>query len=201
MLIIGLAGGIASGKSFVAECFEHLGAALIDADRVGHEVLDQPEVQSLLVDRWGSEVVTNHQVDRRRLASIVFGAGDDGKQLIQLEKITHPRIRQAIESQIAELREIGNVPAVILDAPVMFRAGWESMCDQIVFVDAPAHVRRKRADLRGWKEGELERRESRQVTVDKKRELSTCVVDSSGGEQKTRDQVTLLWRQWKLSLE
>ena len=72
MLIIGLAGGIASGKSFVAECFEQLGAALLDADRVGHEVLDQPDVRSQLVDRWGSEIIDNHRVDRRRLAAIVF---------------------------------------------------------------------------------------------------------------------------------
>ena len=88
MLIIGLAGGIASGKSFVAGCFEQLGAALIDADRVGHEVLAQSSIQSLLVDRWGSEIVVNHQVDRRRLAAIVFDPDDDGEQLLELERIT-----------------------------------------------------------------------------------------------------------------
>ena len=198
MLIIGLAGGIASGKSFVAECFKHLGAALIDADKVGHEVLDQSDVQALLVDRWGPEVVINHKVDRRRLAAIVFDINDDGQQLSELEKITHPRIRQEIESQINELRDAGQIPAVVLDAPVMFRTGWDEICDRIVFVDAPIHVRQQRAELRGWKEGELERRESRQVAIDKKRELSTSVVDNAGSEQKTRDQVKLLWRQWQL---
>ena len=201
MLIIGLAGGIASGKSFVAGCFEQLGAALIDADRVGHEVLAQSSIQSLLVDRWGSEIVVNHQVDRRRLAAIVFDPDDDGKQLTELEKITHPQIRQQIEPRITELRTAGHVPAVILDAPIMFRAGWDDLCDHIVFVDAPVDVRQQRATLRGWKEGELERRESRQVAIDKKRKMSTCVVDNAGSEQKTRDQVKSLWLQWKLSPE
>ena len=201
MLIIGLAGGIASGKSFVAGCFEQLGAALIDADRVGHEVLAQSSIQSLLVDRWGSEIVVNHQVDRRRLAAIVFDPDDDGEQLLELERITHPPIRQRIESRITELRTAGQVPAVVLDAPIMFRAGWGDLCEQIVFVDVPVHVRQQRAALRGWKEGELERRESRQVAIDKKRKMSTCVVDSSGSEQKTRHQVKSLWLQWKLSPE
>jgi len=70
-----------------------------------------------------------------------------------------------------------------------------------VFVDAPIQVRQQRAALRGWEEGELERRESRQVAVEKKRERSTCVVDNSGDGNQTRDQVKLLWRQWKLSSE
>ncbi len=200
MLIIGLAGGIACGKSFVAGCFEQLGAALIDADRVGHEVLDQSDVQALLVSRWGSEVTIDGKVDRRRLAAIVFDPDDDGQQLSELEKITHPRIRYRIELQIEEFRDMGAVPAVVLDAPVMFRAGWDDICDQIVFVDAPIGVRRQRAALRGWKQGELERRESRQLAIDEKRERSTDVVDNAGSEQKTRDQVKLLWRQWQLPL-
>jgi len=198
MLINGLAGGIASGKSFVAACFKQLGAGLIDADKVGHEVLDQLDVQTLLIDRWGAEVVVDQTVDRRRLAGIVFDPKDDGKQLRELEEITHPRIRQRIESQIEELREAGRFPAVVLDAPIMFRAGWDKMCDQIVFVDAPIHVRQQRAATRGWKEGDLERRESRQVAVEEKRELSTCVVDNACGEQQTRSQVSSLWQRWKL---
>ena len=200
MLIIGLAGGIACGKSFVAGCFKQFGAALIDADRVGHEVLDQSDVQALLVDRWGSEVIIDRKVDRRRLAAIVFDPDDDGQQLSELEKMTHPLIRYRIESQIEGLRNAGTVPAVVLDAPIMFRAGWDDICDQIVFVDAPIDVRRQRAALRGWKEGELERRESRQVAIDEKRERSTGVVDNAGDKQETRDQVNLLWRQWQLPL-
>lgn len=200
MLIIGLAGGIASGKSFVAACFKQLGAALIDADKVGHDVLNQSDVQSQLIDRWGADVVVDHVVDRRRLAGFVFNPEDDGQQLKELEEITHPRIRQRIKSQIEELRKAGETPAVVLDAPIMFRAGWDEMCDQIVFVDAPIHVRQQRAALRGWKEGDLKRREARQVAVEEKRKRSTCSIDNDGGEKETRDQVELLWRQWKLPI-
>jgi dephospho-CoA kinase len=198
MLIIGLAGGIASGKSFVAACFEQLGASLIDADKVGHIVLDQSEVQSLLVSRWGPDLIKDNKVDRHRLSEIVFRSDGDVKQLAELEKITHPRIRQRIESQIEILRGSGRVPAVVLDAPVMFRAGWDDVCDKIVFVDAPLQVRKQRAASRRWDEGELELRESRQVAIEEKRKRSTCVVDNSGSEQDTRDQIELLWRQWKL---
>ena len=198
MLIIGLSGGIASGKSLVAKCFEQLGAALIDADKVGHEVLDQMEVQSLLVSRWGSDLIKDKKVDRHHLAGIVFRADGDDRQLVELEAITHPRIRQQIELRLESLKNLGRVPAVVLDAPVMFRAGWDDMCDQIVFVDASIQVRTQRAVSRGWKMGELERRESRQVAVEEKRKRSTCTVDNSGSEQDTGDQVERLWRKWKL---
>lgn len=201
MLIIGLAGGIASGKSYVAACFEQLGAALVNADKVGHEVLDQSDVQSLLVSRWGSDLVKDNKVDRRRLAEIVFRSDGDEQQLVELEEITHPRIRQRIESQIEKLRSSRRVPAVVLDAPVMFRAGWDDICNHVVFVDTPLQIRKQRAGSRGWDEGELERRESRQVAVEEKRKRSTCVVDNSGSERQTRDQVEVLWRKWELPLE
>ncbi len=201
MLIIGLAGGIASGKSFVAACFEQLGAALIDADQVGHEVLDQPEVRLLLVSRWGADIVKDDKVDRRRLAEIVFRSDGDEQQLVELEEITHPRIRQRIESRIETLCVSGRVPAVILDAPVMFRAGWDDICNQVVFVDVPLPLRKQRAGSRGWDQGELERRESRQVAVEEKKKRSTCVVDNSGSQRQTREQVEQLWRKWELPHE
>ncbi len=201
MLIIGLAGGIASGKSFVAACFEQLGAALIDADQVGHEVLDQPEVRLLLVSRWGADIVKDDKVDRRRLAEIVFRSDGDEQQLVELEEITHPRIRQRIESRIETLCVSGRVPAVILDAPVMFRAGWDDICNQVVFVDVPLQLRKQRAGSRGWDQGELERRESRQVAVEEKKKRSTCVVDNSGSQRQTREQVEQLWRKWELPHE
>ena len=200
MLIIGLAGGIASGKSFVAACFQQLGAALIDADQVGHEVLEQADVQALIADRWGPDLVKDGQVDRRRLAGIVFQPNGEA-DLAELEEMTHPRIRQRIESRIQTLEAEGRYPAVVFDAPVMFRVGWDELCDQIVFVDASLATRQQRGALRGWETGELERRESRQVSVEQKKKRSTCVVDNSGSEQDTRDQVKMFWQQWNLSDE
>ena len=200
MLIIGLAGGIASGKSFVAACFQQLGAALIDADKVGHVVLEQTDVQELIAERWGPELVKDGQVDRRRLAGIVFHPGGED-DLAELEEITHPRIRTRIESRIKLLEAEGRYPAVVFDAPVMFRVGWDEVCDQVVFVDASLATRQQRGALRGWETGELERRESRQVSVEEKKRLSTCVIDNSGSEQDTRDQVQKLWQQWNLSHE
>ncbi len=201
MLVIGIAGGVASGKSLVTGCFQSLGAQVIDADRVGHEVLQQPEIVAAIVDRWGTEILDHSHVDRQRLAQIVFAPGLDGERQLQfLEQLMHPEIGRKIQAQLRHLRSNRNVPAVVLDAPVMFKVGWDKFCDRIVFVDAPLEVRLQRARKRGWPDGELERREARQWSVDRKRSRATDVIDNSNSKQSTYQEIVEVWQQWGLPL-
>lgn len=191
---------MASGKSLVTDCFGHFGAAVIDADRAGHEVLQQPEVQTAIVARWGADLLHQGAIDRSRLARIVFD--DDpraARELEYLEQLTHPAIGRRIEQQLQEYCRQG-VPAVVLDAPVMFKAGWDRLCDQIVFVDAPRAVRLERARQRGWSADELDRRESRQAPLELKRSRATAVIDNSQSKSQTYQQAVQLWTGWGLPL-
>jgi len=195
--VIGLVGGVASGKSLVAERFAQLGAAVIDADQIGHQVLRQDEVRERVRQRWGDAVFDQDgHVDRRRLAAIVFGSSPAGHhELHYLQQITHGRIGAAIRDEVYRLRQLG-APAVVLDAAVMLEAGWDDGCDQIVFVDAPPDLRRQRVRARGWTDAMLEAREAAQMPLDQKRNSASAVIDNSGTPEATRHQVDHLWRTW-----
>lgn len=199
MLIIGLTGGIASGKSFVAECFAELDCEVVDADLIGHEVLKMPETIKRIREAFGCKTVINGKVDRRALASIVFPKNADApsEKLKLLESITHPEIGKWMEIQFLEIEKSNSAQAVILDAPVMFKTQWDRFCDHIVFVHADLKIRQQRADARGWPEGELQRRERQQLPLEHKRRRATDEIDNSGSAEQTRAQVQSLWNKWQ----
>ena len=184
MKLIGLLGGVASGKSTVADLFRQRGAAVLDADAAGHEVLKLPAVRAAIGGRWGQAVIRpDGEIDRHSLAQIVFAPPPDGpRQLAELERITHPEIRKRLLTQANELARNGTKMAV-LDAPVMLKAGWDKMCDALVFVDCPRDQRLARATKRGWSEAEFNRREAAQESCDQKRRLANFVLDNSARSQ------------------
>jgi dephospho-CoA kinase len=194
MRIVGLLGGVASGKSYVAGLFCRLGAALLDADGAGHEVLREPEVESAARRRWGGEVFgPDGRIDRSRLAGIVFAAAPDGpRELEYLEQLTHPRIEDLLRRQARQLEAAGRQVAV-LDAPVMLKAGWDAFCDILVFVDAPREVRLARARGRGWTEDEFAAREAAQESLEAKRQRADMVIDNSGSPEATQAQLERCW--------
>lgn len=198
MLVIGLTGGIASGKSFVASCFSELGCQIVDADAIGHEVLKRPETITEIRNAFGDNVIRDGQVDRRRLAGIVFPkqSEDPSDELKLLESITHPAIGEWMKLRLQEIEQADSAQAVILDAPVMFKAQWDRFCDRIVFVHADLEIRQRRSAQRGWTEGELRRRERQQLPVDQKRQRASDVIDNSGSAASTREQVRTLWQRW-----
>ncbi|HEV3418405.1 MAG TPA: dephospho-CoA kinase, partial [Pirellulales bacterium] len=116
MQIIGLLGGVASGKSFVAERFELFGAKVLDADRIGHEVLLLPEVRDEIRNHFGDKVFgENGEVDRKALGRIVFGPPPDGpRELLVLERLTHPEIRRRLRAE-ADRMAVDDVAAAVLD--------------------------------------------------------------------------------------
>lgn len=193
MRVIGLLGGIASGKSLVAQQLEALGALRLDADRVGHEVLLDPQVEQAVRQRWGADVFDGDgRVDRRKLAAIVFAPPPEGPQhLADLEKLTHPRIAARLQAQIAA----ATAPVVVLDAAVMLKGGWDKLCDEIWFVDTPRDQRIARArQYRGWTEQEFSDRENAQEPIDLKRKRADRIIDNSGSPEQVQAQVARLWQ-------
>lgn len=197
MKVIGLVGGIASGKSLVSDLLCRQGAQLLDADKAGHAVLRQAEVKQALRERWGEQVFgKDGEIDRAAVARIVFGSGDAAAaELRFLEQITHPRIGKLLEDRMAELSAAG-IPAVVLDAPVMIKAGWDQRCDMILFVDAPRDIRVERALQRGWTEEGFAAREAAQESLAEKRRRADFVIDNSGPVGHTEQQVKQLWQSW-----
>lgn len=195
MQIIGLLGGVASGKSFVAEQFRRLGALVLNADQMGHEVLLQPEIRMAIRNHFGEKVFgEDGQVDRKALGRIVFGSSPDGpRELELLERITHPKIRERLVAQVERMAADG-VPAAILDAPVMLKSGWDEICTAVVFIEAPEDMRRRRALARGWTSDEFAAREASQESLEVKRRRSDFVIDNSGRAEYTQAQIERLWQ-------
>ncbi len=194
MRIIGLLGGVASGKSFVAEQLRRLGAEILDADRIGHEVLRLPEVRSAIREHFGPMVMdADGEVSRPALAAIVFGPAPDGpRELAYLEALAHPEIRRRLREQVDRMAA-DNIPAAVLDAPVMLKAGWGDVCDVLIFVDAPDDLRQKRALSRGWLPEQFAAREAAQESLAFKRRQSDFVIDNSGSPEYTTEQIERLW--------
>ena len=195
MIILGLVGGVASGKSSVALDFQKLGGCILDGDRLGHEALNLDEVNKALVERWGDRILADTgELNRSAIAEIVFGESSEAKDALTfLESVTHPQIERRLNERLEQLRQMDRFPLVVLDAAIMFKAGWNSMCDQIVFVDAPRELRLKRAKLRGLTEEQFNARESAQLSVDEKKKRANIVIDNSGPPQNTFSQVEEVW--------
>ena len=198
MKVVGIVGGIASGKSTVSAELQRLGAAKLDADVAGHEVLRMPHVRQAVREHFGEQVVgVDGEIDRRALAGIVFARSARGaSELAQLESLTHPEIGRLLAERLTELRDSAAAAAVILDAPVLIKAGWDAFCDGIVYVDAPREIRLQRALTRGWTKEDFAAREAAQESLDTKRQLADWIIDNSGSLESTRAQVEQLWRLW-----
>jgi dephospho-CoA kinase len=154
-----------------------------------------PEVVQTVRQRWGEAVFgPDGQVDRKALAKIVFDPSPNGRQELQyLEQLTHPKIGQLLSQEAEALAATGRYKALVLDAPVMLEAGWHTLCDHIVFVDAPRQVRLARAQSRGWTEADFTSREAAQESLDVKRRQADAIIDNSGSLESVQAQVRRLW--------
>lgn len=173
-VVIGMAGGIGSGKSEVARAFAEAGCVVADSDKAAREALDRPDVREQLVAWWGAQIVgQDGRVDRRQVAAVVFS---DPAELRRLEGLVHPIVRQGRAELVAAARAAG-APGVVIDAPLLFEAGLDQECDAVVFVEAPLAVRQGRVrETRGWDAAELARREKVQLPLDEKRKRSDYEV-------------------------
>jgi len=136
MKVIGLTGGIGSGKSTVSGYLKELGASVIDADIIGHRVLEDARVKNELRAAFGGQILDeNGRIIRKKLGDIVFGT--DKEQLPLLNRITHPRIQRIIKEELESYRHQG-VRITIVEAPLLIEAGYNSLVDEIWVTTAPA---------------------------------------------------------------
>jgi len=195
VMVIGMAGGIGSGKSTVARAFAELGCVVSDSDAEARAALERPEVIETVRSWWGDGVMTSEGgLDRGAIARVVFA---DPEARSRLEGLIHPLVHEARHALIERVRgevsggrgpggEAGGVippgmGVVIVDAPLLFEAGIEGECDAVVFVDCPREERLRRVKSgRGWSEEDFERREKAQKPLDVKRSASDYVVVNDG---------------------
>jgi len=195
--IIGLIGGIGSGKSAVAAEFARHGAAIISGDQLGHEALQQPDIRQKVIECFGPSIADpSGEINRRKLGGIVFA--DLGK-LRELERIVFPWIEQGLQSRIALAQANPTVQLIVVDAAVMLEAGWNHFCDKIVYVDAPREQRLTRLSVqRGWTEKEVDARSHAQWPLEVKLAKADAVINNSGSPDALAPQIVGLFRSWRI---
>jgi dephospho-CoA kinase len=189
MVRVGLTGGIASGKSMVAEELAARGAVIIDADLLAREVVE-PGTPALaaIIDRFGPEVVSDGQLDRARLAQIVFA---DPLARRDLERIVHPAVR----ARAAELeRAAGDAAVVVHVIPLLVETGQHQDFDLVVTVDADHETQIQRLMLRdGFSRAEAESRIAAQASREDRKRAADVVLDNTGSLAQLREQIDALW--------
>jgi dephospho-CoA kinase len=178
--IIGILGGVASGKSTVAAEFAELGCEVIDADKIVHKLLDKKNVRGKIVAAFGEAVLdAGGKIDRKRLADIVFA---DTDRLAALNSIIHPLVLARAEQLIERYSRQNRVRAIVLDMPLLVEAGWEKRCDRLIFVDCKTELRADRARKMGLlNENQLRIRENFQISVDSKASRADNTIDNNYG--------------------
>ena len=195
--VIGLVGGIGAGKSAAAASFARRGGAVIDADRLGHTVLEQPAVRAALVERWGPRVrKPDGGIDRRAVAGVVFA---DPAERLALEAVVFPPITAAARGRVAAAQADPAIRFVVLDAPTLLEAGWGELADHLVYVDAPRPERVRRVAARGWTDADLLAREAAQWPAEKKRAACDAVLANDGTTDELQSRVDHLLAGWGLA--
>ena len=193
--VIGLAGGIGSGKSLVAEELAGLGCAVIDADKLAKHLRDLPQTREILRAKMGDGIFgTDGGIDEKALSELVFGPDASEDALAALNSVVHPLVIDRCLELIGQYRREGQVQAVVLDAPLLFETGLESCCNVLIFVQAEPGVRRQRVcRQRDWSEAQWAAREKKQISLDKKQELSDHVVENTSSKTNLHRQVQRLF--------
>lgn len=186
-VILGLTGGIATGKSTVSSYLKKLGYPVVDADQIAREIV-QPEtiVADQLRTIFGDAIFDGAKLNRNRLGKIVFGSS---VQLQKLNAVMQPAIRTKILQTLkAEKKE--STKLIVLDAPLLLEQGYQKFVDQIMVVVSDANVQRERLIRRdGFSKKEAEQRITAQWSLEKKISFADIVIDNSGSIEETRQQV------------
>ena len=184
MLVVGLTGGIASGKSVVSKTFKKLGLPIINADLIAREMVKPGEVSyQEIVDHFGKGILNPDQtINRRKMAKIIFS---DSKERERLNSILHPRIVEKIKRRIRDFKERGE-RIVILDAALLIEAGELSLADKLIVVTVSPKIQVKRLVQRDHlTEREAKERIATQMPLSEKVKLADYVIDNSGSVKKT----------------
>jgi dephospho-CoA kinase len=218
--IIGILGGIGSGKSTVAAEFAKLGCKVIDADEIAHELLDEPTVKEKVVGLFGRTILSaaadldsTEKIDREKLADIVFADADpaalvskqnpplaglspatlDSNQnspLARLNRIIHPLVLQRAEELIEQYNRQNQVKAIVLDMPLLVEVGWDKRCDRLIFIDCEQKLRLDRAKKMGFDKNQVKIRENFQISLDNKANVADNTINNNSDFSELAKQVT-----------
>jgi dephospho-CoA kinase len=192
MIVIGLTGGIGSGKSEVSRVLNELGAEIIDADRLGHEAY-QPHTKTweALVAAFGEGILRpGGEVDRKALGLIVFSSLD---ALAQLNAIVHPRMREMMRERLGEHSAQG-IKVVVIEAAVLLEAGWDSLVDEVWVTTAiEESVVQRLSQRNNLSEEEIRKRINSQLKNEERVRRATVVIKNSDGLKELRQRVLVLW--------
>lgn len=194
LLTIGLTGGIGSGKSTVATLLDELGAVVIHADVVGHEVyLPQTEGWRRVTAAFGNEILKPDQtIDRQKLGAIVFR---DPAALKQLNAIVHPLIYAEVERRIRSLRASTLVLPIVVEAAILIEANWLPLVDEVWLVVAGRDaVVQRLSSQRGLSPDEVSRRVDAQLSDVERRKFAHIVIENRGSVEDLRQDVTAAWK-------
>ncbi len=195
MKTIGLTGGIGSGKSTVSNILATLGASIIDADRVGHEIyLPGKAAWKQVTDTFGRKIVAADQtIDRKKLGAIVFGSPD---ALARLNAIVHPIMFEEIRQRIQARRAEGFTLPVVVEAAILIEANWLPLADTVwvVETDKDAAIRRV-AEQRGMSAADAEARIANQLSNAERRKHAQVVIRNNGSLQALEQQIQQAWDQ------
>jgi dephospho-CoA kinase len=193
MFVIGLTGGIGTGKSTVAQVLQEQGLAVVSADLVGHEVYlpGRPGYHEI-VKEWPQVVSPDGAIDRKKLGAIVFG---DPKELAKLNSITHPRMKGMMREKLAELDKKGE-KVVVLEAALLLEARWDDLTDEIWVTAAPPEIAAKRvAERSALDPDRVMERIRAQMSPEERMKRANAAIDTSGDMESTRRQTLELWQE------
>lgn len=193
MFVLGITGGIGTGKSTVASICRAAGLPVIDADAIAHEITDHPtETVERIAQALGTHLIDKHGVlDREKMAALAFS---DKKALDTLSAIVHEAVVTSIDRRIAEAAA-GKVKAIVLDVPIPVKRGFLDNADQIWAVSADESVRLSRLRKRGMSDAEAKKRMSVQMSSEQYNEIASHVIDNSGSLRELENRVHALLKQ------
>lgn len=197
MILVGLTGGIGSGKSTVSQMLASRGAVIVDADAITRELQAPGEtLLGVIADRFGHDVLAaDGSLVREKLASIVFG---DAEALADLNKIVHPAVGREMARRIDEQRDTENI--VVLDIPLLAENPRSGLSGVIVVEIDPELALRRLVEHRGMSEADARARIERQTSLEKRREIADFILDNSGDKSSLESQVSEMWI-WMQKLE
>ncbi|MBZ0257761.1 dephospho-CoA kinase [bacterium] len=187
--VLGLTGNPGAGKSVAAKCFESLGAIVVNADHVGHQLLKTGSpVFNQVVSGFGDEILDEAgEIDRKKLGRIVFGSPD---MLEQLNQIVHPHIQRNLVHQVDEFRKSGAEGPMMIDAALIFEWGSQFQFDGIIVIAAPTALRRQRfVESRGFAGKNFDQREAAQLSQDEKIKRADVVFWNTGSIEDLDNQI------------
>lgn len=184
-MVIGITGGIASGKSTVSNILKGMGVPVIDADKIGHEVLRLPDTINLLTDVFGLSVFDRDgNIDRAKLASEVF---PDKDKLSQLNSIIHPRIIDLLKDEIRKCLKLSEV--IVVEIPLLYECNLEYLCDIICVVYSDMEARVQRLRNKGMSESDIAARIKSQMSLEEKIKLADIVIYNLYGMEELKKEI------------